>query len=103
MSTPEAADPLLGCIGLFGLFLRSFKRSPTSFSRERKSGQTTQVSNAFCNLGICQMLAVPRPQVLYTVDSSHGNVCRIAQQSNLLVTEDDSAKAAGVAKVMLEG
>jgi hypothetical protein len=49
------------------------------------------------------MLAVPRPQVLYTVDSSHGNVCRIAQQSNLLVTEDDSAKAAGVAKVMLEG
>jgi len=49
------------------------------------------------------MLAVPRQQVLYTVDSSHGYVCRIAQQSNLLVTEDDSAKAAGVAKVMLEG
>jgi hypothetical protein len=28
---------------------------------------------------------------------------RIAQQSYLLVTEDDFAKAAGVAKVMVEG
>ncbi len=32
-----------------------------------------------------------------------GNSPRIAQQSYLLVTEDDFAKAAGVAKVMVEG
>ena len=44
VSTPEAADPPLGCIGLFGLFLRSFKRSPTSFSRERKSAKIRATS-----------------------------------------------------------
>ena len=32
-----------------------------------------------------------------------GNSPRIAQQGYLLVTEDDFAKAAGVAKVMVEG
>jgi hypothetical protein len=32
-----------------------------------------------------------------------GNSPRIAQQSYLLVTEDDFAKAAGVKKVMVEG
>jgi hypothetical protein len=32
-----------------------------------------------------------------------GNSPRIAQQSYLLVTEDDFAKAAGVQKVMVEG
>jgi hypothetical protein len=31
-----------------------------------------------------------------------GNSPRVAQQSYLLVTEDDFAKAAGVAKVMVE-
>jgi hypothetical protein len=44
VSTPEAADPPLGCIGLLGLFLRSFKRSPTSFSRERKSAKIRATS-----------------------------------------------------------
>jgi hypothetical protein len=32
-----------------------------------------------------------------------GNSPRIAEQSYLLVTEDDFAKAAGVKKVMVEG
>jgi hypothetical protein len=32
-----------------------------------------------------------------------GNSSRIAQQSYLLVTEDDFAKAAGLAKMMAEG
>ena len=32
-----------------------------------------------------------------------GNSPRIAQQSYLLVTEDDFAKAAGVAKMLVEG
>ena len=40
---------------------------------------------------------------VHVVCSWLGNSPRIAQQSYLLVTEDDFAKAAGVAKVMLEG
>ena len=40
---------------------------------------------------------------LHVVCSWLGNSPRIAQQSYLLVTEDDFAKAAGVAKVMVEG
>ena len=40
---------------------------------------------------------------LHVVCSWLGNSPRIAQQSYLLVTEDDFAKAAGVAKVMTEG
>ena len=40
---------------------------------------------------------------LHVVCSWLGNSPRIAQQSYLLVTEDDFAKAAGVQKVMLEG
>ena len=39
----------------------------------------------------------------HVVCSWLGNSPRIAQQSYLLVTEDDFAKAAGVAKVMVEG
>ena len=40
---------------------------------------------------------------LHLVSSWLGNSPRIAQQSYLLVTEDDFAKAAGAKKVMLEG
>ncbi|MFN9851733.1 MAG: hypothetical protein ACK57P_07945 [Planctomycetota bacterium] len=40
---------------------------------------------------------------LHVVCSWLGNSPRIAQQSYLLVTEDDFAKAAGVAKVVVEG
>jgi hypothetical protein len=40
---------------------------------------------------------------LHLVYSWLGNSPRIAQQSYLLVTEDDFARAAGVAKVMVEG
>ncbi len=40
---------------------------------------------------------------LHVVCSWLGNSPRIAQQSYLLVTGDDFAKAAGVAKVMVEG
>jgi hypothetical protein len=39
---------------------------------------------------------------LHVVCSWLGNSPRIAQQSYLLVTEDDFAKAAGVAKVTVE-
>jgi hypothetical protein len=39
---------------------------------------------------------------LHVVCSWLGNSPRIAQQSYLLVTEDDFAKATGVAKVMVE-
>jgi hypothetical protein len=40
---------------------------------------------------------------LHVVCSWLGNSPRIAQQSYLLVTEDDFAKAAGAKKVMAEG
>ncbi|MFM7837568.1 MAG: hypothetical protein ACKPJD_37730, partial [Planctomycetaceae bacterium] len=40
---------------------------------------------------------------LHVVCSWLGNSPGLAQQSYLLVTEDDFAKAAGVAKVMAEG
>jgi len=40
---------------------------------------------------------------LHVVCSWLGNSPRIAQQSYLLVTEDDFARAAGVAKVMVDG
>jgi hypothetical protein len=40
---------------------------------------------------------------LHVVCSWLGNSPRIAQQSYLLVTEDDFAKAAGVQKVLVEG
>jgi hypothetical protein len=40
---------------------------------------------------------------IHVVCSWLGNSPRIAQQSYLLVTEDDFAKAAGVAKVMVKG
>jgi hypothetical protein len=40
---------------------------------------------------------------IHVVCSWLGNSPRIAQQSYLLVTEDDFAKAAGMAKVMVEG
>jgi hypothetical protein len=40
---------------------------------------------------------------LHVVCSWLGNLPRIAQQSYLLVTEDDFARAAGAKKVMVEG
>jgi hypothetical protein len=40
---------------------------------------------------------------LHVVCSWLGNSPRIVQQSYLLVTEEDFSKAAGVAKVMVEG
>ena len=40
---------------------------------------------------------------LHVVSIWLGNSPRIAQQSYLLVTEDDFAKAAGAKKVMVEG
>jgi hypothetical protein len=40
---------------------------------------------------------------LHVVCSWLGNSPRIAQLSFLLITEDDFAKAVGVAKVMVEG
>jgi hypothetical protein len=41
--------------------------------------------------------------LLHVVCSWLGNSPRIAQQSYLLVTENDFAKAAGLAKVMAKG
>jgi hypothetical protein len=45
---------------------------------------------------------LPREFPMHVVCSLLGSSPRIAQQSYLLVTEEDFAKAAGVAKVMVE-
>ena len=50
-----------------------------------------------------QQTELQREFPLHVVCSWLGNSPRIAQQSYLLVTEDDFAKADGVAKVMVEG
>ena len=55
---------------------------------------------AGCNLAL--KTEQQREFPLHVVCSWLGNSPRIAQQSLLLVTEDDFAKAAGVAKVMVE-
>jgi hypothetical protein len=56
---------------------------------------------AGCNLAL--KTERQREFPLHVVCSWLGNSPRIAQQSYLLVTEDDFAKAAGVKKVMVEG
>jgi hypothetical protein len=56
---------------------------------------------AGCNLALKTELQREFP--LHVVCSWLGNSPRIAQQSYLLVTEDDFDKAAGVAKVIVEG
>jgi hypothetical protein len=56
---------------------------------------------AGCNLAL--KTERQREFPLHFVCSWLGNSPRIAQQSYLLVTEDDFAKAAGVKKVMVEG
>jgi hypothetical protein len=51
----------------------------------------------------CRQTELQRELPLPMVCSWLGNSPRIAPQSYLLVTEDDFVKAAGVAKVMMEG
>ena len=60
-------------------------------------------------MGLVEPEPIPEKVVIPTLDAfldgyieRHGNSPRIAQQSYLLVTEDDFAKAAGVVKVMME-
>lgn len=53
-----------------------------------RAGRQTELQREFPLLVVCSRL---------------GNSPRIAQQSYLLVTEDDFVRAAGVAKVTVEG
>ena len=57
----------------------------------------------FHSMRASQQTELQREFPLHVVCSWLGNSPRIAQQSYLLVTEEDFAKAAGVAKVMVEG
>ena len=59
---------------------------PTAIARKSQSICETELQREFPLHVVCSWL---------------GNSPRIAQQSYLLVTEDDFAKAAGVAKVMV--
>jgi hypothetical protein len=52
---------------------------------------------------LLEILGWPAPQNRSRSLSWLGNSPRIAQQSYLLVTEDDFAKTAGAKKVMVEG
>ena len=56
----------------------------------------------FHSMRVSRQTELQREFPLHVVCSWLGNSPRIAQQSYLLVTEDDFAKAAGVAKVMVE-
>ena len=78
----RADQEFCGVIGCFGLV----SGWPRLFHSMRASRQT-ELQRAFPLHVVCSWL---------------GNSPRIAQQSYLLVTEDDFAKAAGVAKVTVE-
>jgi hypothetical protein len=56
----------------------------------------------FHSMRVSRQTELQREFPLHAVCRWLGNSPRIAQQSYLLVTEDDFAKAAGVAKVMVE-
>jgi hypothetical protein len=79
----RADQGFYGVIGSFGLI----SGCPLLFHAMWTSGQTE----------------LQREFPLHVVCSWLGNSPRIAQQSYLLVTEDDLARAAGVQKVMVEG
>jgi hypothetical protein len=55
----------------------------------------------FHSMRASRQTELPREFPMHVVCSRLGNSPRIAQQSYLLVTEDNFAKAAGVAKVMV--
>ena len=57
----------------------------------------------FHSMRASRQTELQRDLPLHVVCSWLGNSPRIAQQSYLLVTEDDFAKAAGVVKVIVEG
>ena len=76
----QSLDGVIGCFGLISGW-------PRLFHSMRASRQTE----------------LQREFPLHVVCSWLGNSPRIAQQSYLLVTEDDFAKAAGAKKVMVEG
>jgi hypothetical protein len=75
---------VIGCFGLISGWPRLFHS--VKFQEGRAIRQTE----------------LQREFPLHVVCSWLGNSPRIAQQSYLLVTEDDFARAAGVAKVMVE-
>jgi hypothetical protein len=56
----------------------------------------------FHSMRASRQTELPREFPMHVVCSLLGSSPRIAQQSYLLVTEEDFAKAAGVAKVMVE-
>jgi hypothetical protein len=71
---------VMGCFGLISFWPRLFHST--------RARRQTELQREFPLHLVCSWL---------------GNSPRIAQQSYLLVTEDDFAKATGVKKVMVEG
>jgi len=74
-------------------------RDDATAATRRRFGLATTIP---LDTGEHRQTKLQREFPLHVVCSWLGNSPRIAQQSYLLVTEDDFAKAAGVAKVMVE-
>ena len=79
------------------------QRGDATASPRRRLGMATIVPLCKASTGACQQTELQREFPLHVVCSWLGNSPRIAQQSYLLVTEDDFARAAGAKKVMVEG
>ena len=75
----------------------------TEMTRLLRRADVSGWPRLFHSMRASRQTELQREFPLHVVCSWLGNSPRIAQQSYLLVTEDDFAKAAGVQKVMVEG
>jgi hypothetical protein len=75
----------------------------SEMTRLLRRGGVSGWPRLFHSMRASRQTELQREFPLHVVCSWLGNSPRIAQQSYLLVTEDDFARAAGVAKVMVEG
>jgi hypothetical protein len=96
--------PCVRCVPWFPA-LMGWKNSNlrTEMTRLLRRAGVSGWPRLFHSMRASRQTELQREFPLHVVCSWLGNSPRIAQQSYLLVTEDDFAKAAGVAKVMVEG
>jgi len=95
-SAARRPSSVVACEQVRHIFVDSAKRARAD-ARERRCQRQPSV------VTLLSKTKLQREFPLHLVGSSLGNSPRIAQQNYLLGTDDDFAKAAGVAKVMVEG
>jgi integrase len=95
----EPAPVSSGCNTTMG---RKNSNLRTEMTRLLRRAGVSGWPRLFHSMRASRQTELQREFPLHVVCSWLGNSPRIAQQSYLLVTEDDFAKAAGVAKVMVE-